>query len=152
MQYCPSLVPRLPCSETWIHRESLVSFSQALTLKPNPSPLPALISRLVTLTTPNKHAIVSTVGCHTPIQSLPVVLVSLSMEPGWEVAYPVPTMGPFTAKLRSHHVHVTLQVISPTSPCPTLSVHAEPACKRAETICSVQCIVWCNQNCTKRII
>ena len=48
----------------------------------------------------------------------------------------------------SHHVHVTLRVATPTTPCPTLSTDAEPACQRTETIFSVQCTVWCNQKCT----
>ena len=41
---------------------------QTLTLKLKPCPLPASISRCVTLTTP-EHAIVSTIGCHTPTQN-----------------------------------------------------------------------------------
>ena len=35
--------------------------------------------------------------------------------------------GALTAKLSSHHMHVTLWVTPPTSPCPTLSADAEPA-------------------------
>ena len=49
----------------------LISISvQALTQKLHPCPLLALISSLVTLTTPliNEHVIVSTIGCHTPAQ------------------------------------------------------------------------------------
>ena len=56
--------------------------------------------------------------------------------------------GLFKAKPSSHHVHSTLPVTPPTSPCPTLSADAEPARKHAETIFSVQCAVWCNQKCT----
>ena len=49
--------------------------------------------------------------------------------------------GLFKAKPSSHHVHSTLPVTPPTSPCPTLSAHAEPARKRTETIFSAQCAV-----------
>ena len=48
--------------------------------------------------------------------------------------------GLFKAKPSSHHVHSTLPVTPPTSPCPTLSADAEPARK--------QCAVLCNQKCT----
>ena len=54
----------------------------------------------------------------------------------------------FTAKPSSCHVHSTLQVTPPTSPCPTLSADAGPACQRAETIFSAQCTVWRYQKCT----
>ena len=47
--------------------------------------------------------------------------------------------GLLKAKLSSHHVHSTLPVTPPTSPCPTLSADTEPARKRAETIFSAQC-------------
>ena len=43
---------------------------------------------------------------------------------------------PFTAKPSSCHVHVTLRVTPPISPCPTLSADAEPACQHAEAIFS----------------
>ena len=49
--------------------------------------------------------------------------------------------GLFKAKPSSHHVHSTLPVAPPTSPCPTLSADAEPARKHAETIFSAQCAV-----------
>jgi len=49
--------------------------------------------------------------------------------------------GLFKAKPSSHHVHNTLPVTPPTSPCPTLSADAETARKRAETIFSAQCAV-----------
>ena len=49
--------------------------------------------------------------------------------------------GLFKAKPSSHHVHSTLSVTPPTSPCPTLSADAE-------IIFSAQCAVWCNQKCT----
>ena len=49
--------------------------------------------------------------------------------------------GLLKAKPSSHHVHSTLPMTPPTSPCPTLSAHAEPAHKRAETIFSAQCAV-----------
>ena len=45
--------------------------------------------------------------------------------------------GLFKAKPSSHHVHSTLRVIPPTSPCPTLSADAEPVRKRTETNCDV---------------
>ena len=38
---------------------------------------------------------------------------------------PGPNHDSFTAKPSSHHVHVTLRVTPPTSPCPTLSADAE---------------------------
>ena len=56
--------------------------------------------------------------------------------------------GPFTTKPSSCHVHSTLQVTPPTSPCPILSADAEPARKRADTIFSTQCRVWRYQKCT----
>ena len=49
--------------------------------------------------------------------------------------------GLFKAKTSSHHVHSTLSVTPPTSPCPTLSADAESARKRTETIFSAQCAV-----------
>ena len=142
----------------------LISISvQALTQKLHPCPLLALISSLVTLTTPliNEHVIVSTIGCHTPAQrpsshscqkpahckvrvvfSKPVHAVRAWGGP------PGTNHGLFKAKPSSHHVHSTLPVTLPTSPCPTLSADAEPARKHAETIFSAQCAVWCNQKCT----
>ena len=56
--------------------------------------------------------------------------------------------GPFAAKPSSCHVHSTLRVTPPTSPCATLSADAEPARQRAETIFSAQCAVWRYQKCT----
>ena len=64
------------------------------------------------------------------------------------VGQPSPNHGTLTAKPSSHHVHVTLQVTPPTSPCPTLSANAEPVRNVQNTIFSVQCTVWCNQNST----
>ena len=45
-----------------------------------------------------------------------------------------------TAKPSSHHVHVTLWVTPPTSPCPTLSANAEPArvVRRDYLFCAVR--------------
>ena len=40
----------------------------------------------------------------------------------------------FTAKPSSCHVHSTLQVTPPTSPCPTVPADTEPARKHTETI------------------
>ena len=57
---------------------------------------------------------------------------------------PGPNHDSFTAKPCSHHVHVTLQATSRTSPCPTFSADPEPAHKRVKTIFSVRC----NQKCT----
>ena len=56
--------------------------------------------------------------------------------------------GPFTAKPSSCHVHSTLWVTPPTSPCPTLSADTELARQRAETIFFAQCTVWHYQKCT----
>ena len=56
--------------------------------------------------------------------------------------------GFFTAKPSSCHLHVTLWVTPPTSPCPTLSADAEAGCHHAETIFSAQCVVWHYQKCT----
>ena len=47
----------------------------------------------------------------------------------------------FIAKPSSHHMHVTLWVTPPTSPCPTLSADAEPGGKHMETTFAVQCDV-----------
>ena len=55
---------------------------------------------------------------------------------------------PFTVKPRGCHVHNTIQVTPPTSPCTTLSADAESARMRPVTIFSVQCTVWCNWMCT----
>ena len=44
---------------------------------------------------------------------------------------PGPNHGPFTAKPSDHHLHSTLLVTPPTSPCPTLSADTEPACTSA---------------------
>ena len=52
-----------------------------------------------------------------------------------------PNVGTFTAKPSGCHVHSTLRVTPPTSPCPTLSADAEPTRKCAESIFSVQCVV-----------
>ena len=131
----------------------LLSISvQALTPRLHPCPLLALISSLVTLTTPthNEHAIVSTVGCHTPAQS-PISSFSCQKPALCKVRVvfsklvyavrawggppgTVTNHGLFKAKPSSHHVHSILQVTPPTSPCPTspcptLSADAEPARK-----------------------
>ena len=45
----------------------------------------------------------------------------------------------FTAKPNSCHVHSTLWVTPPSSPCSTLSVDAEPARQHAEIIFYAQC-------------
>ena len=92
---------------------------------------------------------VSTINCHTPAQRQS----SLSCQK--QTLYKVravfskavhavrvkggplgPSHGPFTAK-PSSHVHSNLWVTPPTSPCPTLSPDAEPACKRAKCACGV---------------
>lgn len=46
--------------------------------------------------------------------------------------------GPFTASPSSYHLHSSLQVTPPSSPCPTISADTEPLPKRS---------VWCNQKC-----
>ena len=61
---------------------------------------------------------------------------------------PSPNHDPFTTKSSTHHVHTTLRVTSPTSPCPTLTADAEPTHKHVATIFSAQCAVWYNQTCT----
>ena len=101
-----------------------------------------------------EHAMVSTLGCHASTQSpssLPsqkptpykMRLVFCKLVHAVRVRSALPGLNhdSFTAKPSSHHVHVT----PPTSPCPTLSVNAEPERKCAETIFCVQCAVWCNQ-------
>ena len=70
------------------------------------------------------------------------------MQPGLRIGPLGANHGSFTAKPSSHHVHSTLPVTPPTSPCPTLSADAETAHKRAETLFSAQCAVLCNQKCT----
>ena len=55
------------------------------------------------------------------------------------VGPPSANYGLFRTKPSSCHVHSTLQLTLPTSPCPTLSADAELACKHTETIFSVQC-------------
>ena len=59
----------------------------------------------------------------------------------WAGGPPSANHGLFNAKPSSHHVHVTLQVTPPTSPCPTLSAHAEPVHNLVESIFSAQCAV-----------
>ena len=59
------------------------------------------------------------------------------MQSGQEVAHLVSTMT-LTAKPSSHHVHVTLWVTLPTSPCPTLSADTEPASVSMQTVFSAQ--------------
>ena len=96
-----------------------------------------------------------TIGCHTPaprpsslscqkaalckvrvVFSKPVHAVRVWRGP------PGTNHGLFKAKPSSHHVHSTLRMIPPTSPCPTISADAEPACKRAATIfCAVRSVV-----------
>ena len=99
----------------------------------------------------NKHAILSTIGCHVPAQS-PSSLPSQKQTPHKvRVVFskpvhavrvrggpPGPNHDSFTAKPSSHHVHSTLRVTLPTSPCPTLSGDAELTRKCAETIFSAQ--------------
>ena len=41
----------------------------------------------------------------------------------------------------SHHVHITLWVTLPISPCPTFSVYTEPMRRDYDSL-SVQCTVW----------
>ena len=87
--------------------------------------------------------IVSTIGCHTPAQrpsslsgqkpALCKVRVEFSKPVHAVRAWggpPGTNHGLFKAKPSSHHVHSTLPVTPPTSPCPTLSTDAEPARKR----------------------
>ena len=69
------------------------------------------------------------------------VLESELMQSGRGGGPPGTNHGLFKAKPSSHHVHSTLPVAPPTSPCPTLSADAEPARKHAETIFSAQCAV-----------
>ena len=147
-----------------MHRISI--FVQALTPKLNLSPLPALAAEADSWAWPrpliNEHAIVGTLGCHTPAWSPSSLLcqkwtptrweprfLSLSMQPGQELAHaPGPNHGILTAKPSSHHVHVTLRVTSPTFLCPTFSADTVPVHCRAETIFSALCAVWCDQKCT----
>ena len=97
---------------------------------------------------------VQAIGCHTPAQrpsslsgqkpALCKVRVVFSKPVHAVRAWggpPGTNHGLFKAKPSSHHVHSTLPVTPPTSPCPTLSADAEPARKRAETIFSTQCAV-----------
>ena len=133
---------------------------QVLTPKLNPCPLPILISRLMTqwpCTLINEHAMVSNIGFHTPESpsSLPcqkptpfkvkVVFSKPVHAVRGEVAHPVP---PWPFHWQAYHVHKTLGVTPSTSCCSNLSADAKPVCKRAETIFSVRCALWCNQKCT----
>ena len=115
---------------------------------PNPSPLPVLISRLVTLTI-NEHAIVSTLGCHTLTQSpsslpcqksTPYKVRVVFCKPVYAVRArsgpPHPNHDSFTSKSSTYHVHVTLWVTPPTSLCSTLSGITESAHKCTGTIFS----------------
>ena len=119
-------------------------FVQALAPKLNASPLWAFISILVTLTMPtlNEHAIVNTSGCHTPAQSSDIHPCQKSTSYKVRVEFsnpihtvrvrsgpPIPNNDRFIAKPSSHHVHVSLWVTPPTSPCPTISADAEPVHK-----------------------
>ena len=63
------------------------------------------------------------------------------MQPRVRICPPSANHGPFTAKPSSCHVHSTLQVTPPTSPCPTLSATAEPARQHTEIIFCVECAV-----------
>ena len=54
-----------------------------------------------------------------------------------QIGQPGANHAAFTAKPNSYHVHSTLRVTPSTSPCPTLSVDAEPARQRTETFCIV---------------
>ena len=107
----------------------------------------------------NEHAIVSTLGCHTPTQSpsnLPCqkqtpckvrVAFSKPVHAARErIGPPGTNYGTFTSKPSSY-----LQVAQPASLCPTLSADAELACKCIETIFSAHCEVWCNQKCTIKL-
>ena len=130
----------------------LVSTSvQALTPKLHACPLLALISSLVTLTTPiiKEHVIVSTIGCHTPAQkpsslscqrpALCTVRVLFSKLVHAVRAWggpPGTNHGLFKAKPSSNLVYSTLTVTPPTSPCPTLSADAEPV-SRDYLFCAV---------------
>ena len=50
--------------------------------------------------------------------------------------------GSYTANSSSCHVHSTLWVIAPTSPCPTLSADAEPAHQRTEYLfCAMRSVM-----------
>ena len=112
---------------------------QALTPKLNLCPLPALISRLVTLTIPthqwgcNSQHYQLSHSCSEPKQpslpetnplkgmsdvSKPVLAVRVRIGP------PGPNHAPFTAKPSSHHVHSNLQVTPPTFPCPMQNLGA----------------------------
>ena len=108
---------------------------QALTPKLHPCPLPALISSLVTLTTLliNEHVIVSTINCYTPAQNpsslscqKPALckVRAVFSKPVHAVSAWAGSLGTnhdlFKAKPSSHHVHSTLWMTPPTSPCPTL--------------------------------
>ena len=106
----------------------------------------------------NERVIVSILGWQIPIQSQSSLPCQKWTPQKVRVAFSMPVHatrvrigslsanhGSFIAKPGSCHVHSTLRVTPPTSPCLTLSPHTEPVCQHAVTIFSAQCTVWCSQ-------
>ena len=133
---------------------------QALTPKVNPSSLPALISRLMNLTTPtyNQHTIVSIFGCQIPAQNPSSLLCQKPIPYKVRVAFskpihaararispPGPNYGTFTAKHSSHHVyvtlHVTLSLPHPSPPLPHFLLTKNPCTSTQRQIFIAQCAV-----------
>ena len=69
------------------------------------------------------------------------------MQSGREVAHPVPTMALSKPSLAATMYMSSCGWRHPPPLVPTLSPDAEPARKRAVSIFSAQCAVWCNQKC-----
>ena len=88
-----------------------------------------------------EHAILSTLGCHTPTLYKVRVAFSKPVHAARaRIGPPSRIYGTLAAKPSSYHVRVTLQATPPTSPCPTLSTQHFHM-QHTETIISAQCAV-----------